>query len=118
MKFLICFLLSFNLFAATDEGPVSLTGTAHRQITTFDIAGKPGDAPTAYKVKLRVKDYNLYTDGSVEVKGSKKYSFVVGNLVLDSEGNPDPVRVKLMEDFVALFYEEVAKHDLKASPGR
>jgi hypothetical protein len=96
---------------AINNGAVVKNGTAYRQITVFDISGNPGDLPGAYNVKLMVKDFDKFDDGIVLETGSKRYAFNVGGLIVDDEDVVIPEREKLLEDFVSLFYEEIAKQD-------
>jgi hypothetical protein len=118
MKALFLFLISFNVFAVVDLGAVNNSGTKHRQITNFDISGKPGSDPSTYMVKILVKEYSKYSDGSINVLGHKKYSFKVGEMIVDSEGNPIAENVAIMEGMINLFQNAYLAQDANPSSGR
>jgi hypothetical protein len=104
--------------AITLEENIQEVSTRIKQIVTYDIAGREGDAPEAYKVNLLMKCFRKLQDGKVVNECTKRYSFKIGDL-LYSETEVDgeivktliPERQQLMSDFMGLFYEEMAKVD-------
>lgn len=95
------------------EEAVSKTGKRKKQIVNYDITGRPGNAPEDYKVTLLAKTFFESDDGLIVNEKRDRYTFKVGSLMVDSKGKPIEANIKLLTDFMGLFYAEMEKVELK-----
>lgn len=92
------------------EKDVVVTGKRIRQIIGYEISAGPKSPAEDYNITLRYVEYfESDKDGSML---DMKHSIMdrnIGKMLLDENGDVLPDRLKLMEDFMAIFYTEIDK---------
>jgi hypothetical protein len=99
---------------AINLGNVTKTGDKYKQITTFQVSGKPGDAPESYNVALNFHEFEKFEDG-VRITNRQTIGDSVSNLLLDNEGELDTELEAFMGEFITKFYELLAKMEARQS---